>query len=242
MKKLIRFFVVSIIVSVCSVAFGQLPLPFPFPDPLGLFGGSNEESGQAAGVVVDLGMQRKPAGDPPYGLTPAGTPYWPMSDPPPAKKAPETSVNLPAAQVSAQMTNPSVSGNLSNELHSQNLHSMAVAGNFDGKVIGPMVAGNLEKGLLSGVQGRPVGNLSDREIESLQYSFLYDLQRRARYIFEGKDAMAAAVSSKWQLIGDLHSDKIEEITFNLAQRSNFPNFSMWIQSVVEKDKQFAENP
>lgn len=219
----------------------QLPLPpLPFPDPLGIFGGSGSEGEQAVTQVVSFGMERKPAGEPPYGRTPSGDPYWPIPEPAPAKLN-QGNTEPPKPQP-AQVISPSSSGSVTNEKHNETINTLPAGSSFEGKNISPVINRNLIAGSRSGLPGRPAERLSDKEVEALQYAFIHDLQRRARYIYEGKNAMAAAVSCKWKLIGSLHANQIDDITFNIADKNNFPKFSMWIESVVEQDIRQAENP
>lgn len=224
-----------------SAAFAQLPLPpLPLPDPFGIFGSTDEEKEKALNEIVSVGMERKPAGVAPYGLTPSGDPLWPIPDPEPAKTA--TAKIETAKAAPAVITSPSSSGQVTNEKHTETINCMIARNSFEGRNISPLINKNLTAGEKSGLPGRPAENLSDKEIEALQYSFIYDLQRHAKFVYEGKNSMAAAVAYKWKLIGSLHSNQIDEITFNIATKNNFPKFSLWIESVIEQDKKFIENP
>ncbi|MDD3148938.1 MAG: hypothetical protein PHD82_16715 [Candidatus Riflebacteria bacterium] len=242
LKNRLAAWVCCILLSLNSSAiFAQIPLPpLPLPDPFGIFGNTDEEKEKALGEIVSVGMERKPAGTAPYGLTPSGDPLWPVPDPEPAKTATakvETAKTTPAV-----ITSPSSSGQVTNEKHSETINCMVARNSFEGRNISPLINKNLTAGEKSGLAGRPAAELSDKEIEALQYSFIYDLQRHAKFVYEGKNAMAAAVACKWKLIGSLHSNQIDEITFNIATKNNFPKFSLWIESVIEQDKKFIENP
>ncbi len=224
-----------------SGAFAQLPLPpLPLPDPFGIFGTTDEEKEKALGEIVSVGMERKPAGTAPYGVTPSGDPLWPVPDPEPAKTATAKVETTKAAP--AVITSPSSSGQVSNEKHTETINCMVARNSFEGRNISPLINKTLTAGEKSNLPGRPVADLSEKEIEALQYSFIYDLQRHAKFIYEGKNALATAVACKWKLIGSLHSNQIDEITFNIATKNNFPKFSLWIESVIEQDKKFIENP
>lgn len=224
-----------------SGAFAQLPLPpLPLPDPFGIFGTTDEEKEKALGEIVSVGMERKPAGTAPYGVTPSGDPLWPVPDPEPAKTA--TAKVETAKAAPAVITSPSSSGQVSNEKHTETINCMVARNSFEGRNISPLINKTLTAGEKSNLPGRPVADLSEKEIEALQYSFIYDLQRHAKFIYEGKNALATAVACKWKLIGSLHSNQIDEITFNIATKNNFPKFSLWIESVIEQDKKFIENP
>ncbi|MEW6711009.1 MAG: hypothetical protein AB1403_14375 [Candidatus Riflebacteria bacterium] len=246
-KMLVSFFwmMILLLISGNSDLFAQPlpppPLPLPFPDPLGLFGPGEEDKTQAIENIISTGMDRKPAGTPPFGLAPSGEPLWPIPEPEPAK--PSATKIETAEPVSSEITSQSSSGTSSSEQHHEKINCMAARNSFEGKNISPMVKRPISSGTPSGLPGKPVAALSAKEIQALQYSFLYDLQRRAKFIYEGKNDLAAAVSCKWKLIGALHSNQIDEITFNIASKNNFPKFSLWIESVVEKDRKIAaENP
>ncbi len=224
-----------------SAALAQLPLPpLPLPDTFGIFGNTDEEKEKALGEIVSVGMERKPAGTAPYGVTSSGDPLWPVPDPEPAKTA--TAKVETAKAAPAVITSPSSSGQVSNEKHTETINCMVARNSFEGRNISPLINKNLTAGEKSNLPGRPVAELSEKEIEALQYSFIYDLQRHAKFIYEGKNALATAVACKWKLIGSLHSNQIDEITFNIATKNNFPKFSLWIESVIEQDKKFIENP
>lgn len=237
--------IILLFISGKSGLFAQLPPlpppPLPFPDPLGLFGPGEENNTQIIETVINTGMDRKPAGTPPFGLSPSGEPLWPIPEPEPAKPSPTKTEA--AEPVSADITSQASSGTSSSEQHHEKINCMVARNSFEGKNISPMVKRPLSSGTPSGLPGKPVAVLSAKEIQALQYSFLYDLQRRAKFIYEGKNDLAAAISCKWKLIGTLHSNQIDEITFNIASKNNFPKFSLWIDSVVDKDRKIAaENP
>lgn len=238
------FFLVAMIILLFipgKSLFGQIPPLPPFPDPLGLFGTGEEDGNQIIETFINTGMDRKPAGTAPFGLSPSGEPLWPIPEPEQAKSS--TTKAGTSGPSSAELTSQHSSGTSSSAQHHEKINCMAARNSFEGKNISPMVKRPLSSGTPSGLTGKPVESLSAKEIQALQYSFLYDLQRRAKFIYEGKNDLAAAVSCKWKLIGALHSNQIDEITFNIASKNNFPKFSLWIQSVVENDRKIAaENP
>ncbi|MGM0601002.1 MAG: hypothetical protein ACQETH_14425 [Candidatus Rifleibacteriota bacterium] len=221
-----------------SNAFAQLPLP-PFPDPFGIFGGSPEENQQVVNEMVNVGMERNQPGVPPYGLNASGDPRWPIPEPAPPREK-QAAVNN-TTPVPAKITDSALSGHESIENHRENTDNLTAKNKFDGNEISGMVRNDLFTGTKSQTEGTSAAELTENEIKALQLSFLYDLQRRTRFIYEAKNDMAAAVSSKWQQIGRLIPDKIDEISFEIASKNNFDKFSSWIDSVVENDKQHAEN-
>ncbi len=226
----------------CTPALlAQLPLPpLPFPDPFGIFGSSSEEQDKAIDGIVGVGMTRKPTGTAPYGTTSAGEPFWPIPEPEPVRTAPggvENGNTTPAV-----LTSPATSGQVSNEKHNATINCLVARNSFEGANISPLINRTLIAGEQSNLPGRPAVEFSEKELAALQYSFIYDLQRHARFIYEGKNAMATAITCKWKLIGSQHANQIDEITFNIATRNGFPKFSLWIESVLEQDKKFVENP
>lgn len=229
---------VSLLIS-SSVVLAQLPPLPPLPDPLGLFSGNQADIEEVADAMISSGV-RQPAGVPPYGLTPSGEVFWPIPEPAPAK--------ISANRVEAANTSPaaisstSLSGQTSVENHNETTDCMAARNSFEGKSVRPMISKTLTAGTESNVPGKPLKNLTEKDIKALQHSFMYDLQRHSRFAYEGKNNLAAAISYKWKLIGALHADKIDEITFKIAAKNNFSKFSLWIESVIEEDKKFTEAP
>ncbi|HNX74304.1 MAG TPA: hypothetical protein PLM07_05655 [Candidatus Rifleibacterium sp.] len=231
-----------VLLLTCSSALlAQLPLPpLPFPDPFGIFGNTNEEQDKAIDGIVGVGMTRNPTGTAPYGTTSSGEPFWPVPEPEPAKTVigvVETGKATPAA-----LTSPATAGQVSNEKHNATINCLIARNSFEGGNISPLVNKTLIVGEKSNLPGRPAEEFSEKELAAMQYSFIYDLQRHARFIYEGKNAMAAAITCKWKLIGSQHANQIDEITFNIANKNGFPKFSLWIESVLEQDRKFVENP
>jgi hypothetical protein len=219
---------------------GQLPLPpFPFPDPFGIFGGTTEENQQIVNEIVTVGMERTQPGVAPYGLDAAGNPNWPVPEPDPAQSN-STTDNV-SAPVPAKITDTAISGQETVENHREKIEVIPAKNKFAPTEISAIVRNDLYAGTKSSSGGTESEKLSENEIKALQVSFLYDLQRRARFIYEAKNDMAAAVSCKWQKIGRLYPDQIDKISFDIAQKNNFDNFSFWIDSVVEEDKKYADD-
>ncbi len=234
----IAVILVSLLI-ISSVVLAQLPPLPPLPDPLGLFGGNQADIEEVADAMISSGV-RQPAGVPPYGLTPSGEVFWPIPEPAPAKISAnrgEAANTSPAA-----ISSPSLSGQTSVENHNEATDCMAARNSFEGKSVRPMISKTLTAGTVSNVPGKPLKNLTEKDIKALQHSFMYDLQRHSKFAYEGKNNLAAAISYKWKLIGALHADKIDEITFKIAEKNNFSKFSLWIESVIEEDKKFTEAP
>ncbi len=210
-------------------------LPFPFFDPFGFFGDSQEQNEAAVNRIVSVGMDRPPAGVAPFGLTPSGEPLWPVPEP----QTPEIKSQNVAQPSAETVVDASTSGSTPVEKHNEKINSLVAKNSFVGKDVRPLINSEFLVGSAGGLPGRPQQEMNQQEVKALQHSFLYDLQRHARFVYEGKNELAAAVAHKWKLIGTLHSNQIDEITFNIAAKNNFPRFLLWIEAVIEQDMKFV---
>lgn len=241
----VRLVLMCWLVLLAGTVLAQLPplppLPFPtlplFPGFPDLFGGSGSDPNQAATQLLSVGMDRLPAGQAPYGTDASGNAIWPISAPP----APTGAATTNPAPAPAAITNTGSSGTEQPGSHVDRTLDCIPKGTVTKETIRPLIEGSFPA--TPGPRtGRPAERWTAEEVDRMRYSFLYDLQQRAKFIYEGKNDLALAMALKWQVIGRLHGDQIDQVTMNIARQKNYPSFDLWIERVVQQDWTHVNNP
>lgn len=218
-----------LVLGLAGPVWSQTGSTFPaagWPDP---------EAGGALPTAVQtlLGnaMKRLPPGQPPFGTDAAGNPAWPMQDP----AAAQSRTNPPPqAGPDSFSSTGSGGGDTPNGLV-EKLSSLPGRGTATGEEL----RSQLETVLTAETGnsgGRPVLTWSSQRVVRMKYAFLNDLQRHARFVFEGKNELALAVALKWQVIGQLHRSQIDAVTLDIARRQGAASFEAWIEGIVRADR------
>lgn len=221
-------------------ALAQLPPLPPLPDPLGIFGNSSgntsgntsgSSSQQTVNAIYDSGMSHSVT-QPPFGVDATGNPQWPIQAPPPPSPAPTSGTTGSANPVKDLQTTPADSG-VSLEQTLDKVNQVPVRGKMQPAEVRPLLGTDLTEGGATTLPTAP--SLTGDEVNRLKAWFLYDVQRHARAVFEGKNAQALQIALKWQALGKMHPTHIETITGNIAARKGASSFAVWIDGIVQED-------
>lgn len=229
-----------LIACLCATAFAQVPPPPPLPPlpPFPFPGPANEPipdilsaSSKQVESYVQHGFEEGQTGKPPYGLDTDGKPLWPIE-----KRYPNGLASAPEPAAPANdLSNPAVGGKYSPDRHTVRMAELRTRGSFQPTTVRPLVQKDLSTG--SGNQGLSNAvseTLSAEEVRRLRFSFLYDIERFARFEYEGAYEKALGLALKWKILGRRHAAQIDEITDQIAQKQGQGLFSSWIAGVITR--------
>ena len=228
--------VLAILAMSTMVLMAQTVSPFPppgYPDPFQ----TSTAVKDATNILLNYGMDRKLRGQAPYGVDGSGNPRWPVGTCP-APRAETTTGSNPRPSSFGKV---GVSGNDTPGDFCARLQEKSPKGEVACAKLRSLVEDRVTA-IPGNRQGTPVKPWTSVETARMKYAFLADLQKHARFVFDGEDDRALGVALKWQTLGKLHRDQIESVSMNIAGRKNFPTFELWIEAAVQADWRAVRSP